>query len=62
MTNPDVVRVTCRSRECAAQYDQHIREEARWSDAIYAAALPAICGVCGSRSITVTNATAVRRT
>jgi hypothetical protein len=52
--NPDAVKVTCRA--CGASYIQRLPEEARWSGALYDAAIPRKCGVCGAASITVTSA------
>lgn len=54
----DTVTVTCRNRECGAQYDARVGvdtlgRDVRWSEPKYNATLPKVCGVCGGRSIVV---------
>lgn len=61
----DTVTVTCRARECGAQYEQRVGtdtlgRDVRWSTPLYQATLPRQCGVCGATTIRVTDAPVAR--
>jgi hypothetical protein len=46
--------VVCHHEDCQAEYDQYVDPKA-WEEP-YKVDLPQICGVCGAKSISVTEA------